>query len=106
MKLEQMRQKLLASARNNEPSDRVPLAFEKRITALIQSRPAADSWALWAHALWRAALPCLAIMLLLGAIAGVNSLSRNGSGAVAMEEFPQDFQQTMLAAVDQSEEVW
>jgi hypothetical protein len=108
MKLEQLRQKLLAAARANAPADRVPFAFEKRITALLQSQPAADSWALWAHALWRAALPCIAVMLLLGAIASFSSTKGNGNGnaTASMEEFPQDFQKTMLAVMDQSEEVW
>lgn len=108
MKLEQLRQKLLATARANPPGDRVPYAFEKRIIALLKSQPAPDSWALWAHALWRAALPCIAVMFLFGAIAGyTHTLSNtNGNGYVSIEEFPQDFQQTMLAVVEQSGEVW
>ncbi|HMP83037.1 MAG TPA: hypothetical protein PKA41_10090 [Verrucomicrobiota bacterium] len=102
-----MRQKLLSAARAETPADSVPYAFEKRITALLQSQPAADSWALWARALWRAALPCVAVMLLIGAIAGLSSTTNgNGNQTASVEEFPQDFQQTMLAAVDQFEEVW
>ena len=110
MKLEQLRQKLLAVARANPPADRVPFAFEKRIGALLRAQPAPDSWAFWAHALWRAALPCVGVMLLLGAIASFGPQNSSGTGTVAntvaSEEFPQDFQQTMLAAVDQSGEVW
>lgn len=106
MKLEQIRQKLLAFARANPPGDRVPYAFEKRITALLRAQPMPDSWALWAHALWRAALPCVAVMLLFGALVSYTSSQGNGATADSVEEFPPDFQQTMLAAVEQSGEVW
>jgi hypothetical protein len=100
MKLEQLRQKLLAAARSNPPSDSVPYAFEKRITALLRARPALDFWAQWAQALWRAALPCVGIMLVLGSMTYFAS-SNGTSGTAVVEDFPQDFQQTMLAAVDQ-----
>jgi hypothetical protein len=107
MKLEQVRQKLLAAARANTPSDRVPYGFEKRITALLQSCPALDFWAQWSQALWRAALPCVAGMIMLAAVAFLASSS--SATTTLAEEFPQDFQQTMLAAAyqgDQSGEVW
>lgn len=106
MKLEQIRQKLLAVARANPPGNRVPYAFEKRVTALLRAQPAPDSWALWAHALWRAALPCIAVMLLLGAVATFTAPSAKTVASTSAEEFPQDFQQTMLAAVEQPGEVW
>lgn len=65
MNLDALHKKLMAAARAQAPSERVPLAFEKRITALLQQRPAADYLALWARGLWRAAVPCIAVMVLL-----------------------------------------
>ena len=65
MNLVELQRRLLAAARHNPPSDRVPLAFEKRIMALLPAQPLLDVWALWARALWRAAAPCAVIMLVL-----------------------------------------
>jgi len=67
MKLSELQKKLIAAARANPPSDRVPYAFEKRITALLAARPVLDRWALWSRALWRGAVGCLAVMALLSA---------------------------------------
>ena len=98
MNLSELERKLIAAARANPPSDRVPYAFEKRITALLAAQPAVDGWALWARALWRAAAPCVAIMLLLGAwslLAPQHSAPAN--------DLSQDLEQTLLAAVDQDQ---
>ena len=65
MNLDALHRKLMAAARAQVPSERVPLAFEKRIIALLQQRPAVDYLALWARGLWRAAVPCIAVMVLL-----------------------------------------
>jgi hypothetical protein len=67
MNLDELHAKLIAAARAQAPSQRVPFAFEKRITALLGSRPVTDLSALWARALWRGAVPCVALMLLLSA---------------------------------------
>ena len=98
MNLTQLERKLIAAARANPPSDRVPYAFEKRIMARLAARPIMDDWALWARALWRAAAPCVAIMLLLGAwslFAPQHSTPAN--------DLSQDLEQTLLAAVDQDQ---
>jgi hypothetical protein len=105
MKLEQLRQKLLAAARANPPGDRVPYAFEKRILARLAAQPLPDLWALWSKALWRAAVPCVALVIVLGAASHFMT-KHSGNGKSATEEFSQDFEQTMLAAVEQSGEVW
>jgi hypothetical protein len=103
MNLEALQAKLLAAARANPPADRVPYAFEKRILAQLKESPPLDISALWARALWRAAAPCVALTLLLG----VWSFIGAGNNAAAdNEEFSQQFEQTMLAAVDEAEEVW
>lgn len=103
MKLERLRQKLIAEARANQPSGRVPYAFEKRITALISALPLPDVWTLWGRALWRAAVPCVTVMLLFGAVSFVGP---NRDSKPVIKEFSMDFEQTMLAAVDQPGEVW
>ena len=98
MNLAELQRKLIAAARANPPSDRVPYALEKRIMAHLATRPVVDDWALWARALWRAATPCVAIMLLLGAW----SFFASGSGTPA-NDLSQDLEKTLLAAVDQDQ---
>ena len=100
MNLAELERKLMAAARSTPFSDRVPYAFEKRIMAHISARPAFDRWALWGNALWRAAAPCVAIMLFLG----VWTYFATDSGASI--NLSQDFENTMLAAVDENGEAW
>ena len=64
MNLDQLHRKLIAAARAHPPPDDVPYAFEQRILACLRELPAADVWTLWARSLWRAATPCVAIMML------------------------------------------
>jgi anti-sigma-K factor RskA len=65
MKLDQIIEKLLSTARKDQPSDRVPYAFEKRIMAQIADLPSADDlWAAWSRLLWRAVAPCAAVAVL------------------------------------------
>lgn len=108
MNLESLRNKLLAAARANPPSNRVPYSFEQRILALIRAQPVPDLGALWTRMLWRAAAPCVALTLTIGAWSFVGSSATSvptETGEVA--EFPPDFEQTMLAVVDeQAEEFW
>src|SRR5690348_5102137 len=92
-----LQNKLIAAARANPPGQSVPYAFEKRITALLASRPAIDNPVLWLHGLWRAAVSCLAIALMLGVWAFFNPA--NGAGT---EDLSQNFESTLLAAVDQN----
>jgi len=103
MNLEQLQQKVLAAARAHPPGSRVPYAFEKRILARLNEAPAFDRAALWAGALWRAAGPCVALALLLGVWSFVGA---SNNAATGDEEFSQQFEQTMLAAVNENGEVW
>jgi hypothetical protein len=96
MKSEELRKKLIAIARANPPGEQVPLAFEKRIMALIKAAPVQDLWAAWAKSLWYAAAPCVAIMLAFSAWAFVHS-RQNPSVDLA-----QQLNSTLLAAVDQN----
>jgi hypothetical protein len=98
MNFAELERKLIAAARANPPSERVPYAFEKRILARLAARPVEDGWALWARALWRAAAPCVAIMLLLGAWSFFASRSNTSANDVT-----QDLEKTLLAAVDQDQ---
>ena len=103
MNTEELRKKLLAAARANPPSDHVPLAFEKRVLANLAAKPAADIAALWARALWRAAIPCVAVTVLLGAFSFMPSTNNTTANE---EDLSQTFEQTMLASADQLEENW
>lgn len=99
MNLDKLQQQLLAAARANPPSDRVPHAFEKRIAALLRDRPALDHWAIWARGLWRAAAPCVAIMFLLT----IWSALAPGNRSTSTDDLSQELDNTVLAAVDQDQ---
>lgn len=82
MNPENLRQKLVAAARASEPpSENVPYAFEKRVMAHLSGRQAPDSWAAFAAFLWRAVLPCCAVMLIAGASSFAFSPSNEDLGA-------------------------
>lgn len=98
MNLAQLERKLITAARANPPSERVPYAFEKRILARLAAAPSLDRWELWGRALWRAAAPCIAIMLLLGAWS-LFAPQR----ATPTNDLSQQLEQTLLAAVDQDQ---
>jgi len=103
MNLAELEQKLVAAARANPPGDRVPFASEKRIMARLAARPVLDGWALWARALWRAAAPCAAIMLLLGAwslFAPPSPAPLTPAPAKTAYDLSQELEQTLLATVD------
>src|ERR1041385_6226361 len=106
MNLESLQTKLLAAARANPPSERVPYAFAKRIRARLNEPIALDLSALWARALWRAAAPCVALTLLLGVWSFVHSndspANTRANAAADNEDFSQHFEQTMLATLDET----
>jgi hypothetical protein len=93
-----LQRKLIAAARAHSPGDSVPYAFEKRVMALIAARAATDQLALWVRGLWQAAASCMAIALLLGAWAFFNPAGSNNS-----EDLSQNFENTLLASVDQGD---
>jgi hypothetical protein len=94
-----LRAKLIAAARANPPGESVPYAFEKRVMALIAARAASDRLAFWVRGLWQAAASCVAVALLLGAWAFFNPPSTNHP-----EDLSQNFENTLLASVDQSDQ--
>jgi hypothetical protein len=95
-----LQKKLIAIARANPPGDGVPYAFEKRVMALLAARgAAADRLALWVRGLWQAAVSCMAVALLLGAWAFFNP------AAASADDLSQNFENTLLASVDQSDQI-
>ncbi len=99
MNLDDLQQKIFAAARALPPTDHVPFAFEKRIMAKLAACPALDAWGLWSQLLWRAAAPCVAIMLVLSAWT-VMSGQFSGSDSLAA-----DFDRTVwgpLVAINES----
>ena len=101
MNIAELQKKLIAAARTKVLDDRVPYAFEKRITALLASRVAPDNMALWVRGLWRAAVSCVAITLLFGAWAALNPTTTT---TTTTDDFSQNFENTLLASVDQSDQ--
>jgi hypothetical protein len=85
MNTTELQKKLITAAKKDAPSDRVPYAFEKRIMAALKSAPVADAWSLWGRALWRAAAPCVAVMLVISAWVAYNSRA-NGSDPITLED--------------------
>jgi hypothetical protein len=96
MNIAELERKLMAAARGNPPSDRVPYAFEKRIMARVAGRHVADGWELWGRALWRGAALCVGITVLLGAWSFFEPPS-----SLAANDLSQDLEKTLLAAVEQ-----
>jgi len=91
MQVTELQKKLLAAAKSAAPSDRVPYAFEKRIMARIAALPKPDAWALWGSALWRGAAACVALTLVVGALALVipeQTAANDGEHTVALSMDP------------------
>jgi hypothetical protein len=108
MNLEELQRTLVRAARSRPVNDHVPYAFEKRIMALIRDCKMIDRTALWSGALWKAAGPCVAVMLLLGAWAYFTPASPFSSTATTAvsgsENLSQDLDNTLLAAGGQEQE--
>ena len=99
MNLDNLQRKLIAAARASRPSDRGPYAFEKRIMArLAEAR--ADLLGAWSAALWRAAVSCLAIVVLSGAWSFWSNYQHGTS------DFSQEFETAVFASAGSVDEVW
>ena len=85
MRIDQWQTKLLAAARSLPTNDYVPYAFEKRIMARLAKQEPADVWAFWSRLLWRAAAPCVGVMLVLGAWTVLSSKSTSSSSSLAAD---------------------
>lgn len=98
MNLAELQKKLIVAARLNPPDERVPYAFEKRITALVAARFAADRWVFWTRGLWRAAASCVAVAIVCGLVSLFMPATTDNS-----KDLSQDFENTLLASVDQAD---
>ena len=90
MNSERLYQKLIATARKDVPSDRVPVAFEQRLMAHIRRAPSEDATIFWAAGLWRAVLPSMALLGIAGALhfqnpADIDGVADIGSGSDELE---------------------
>lgn len=98
MNVAELQKKLVAAARTAPPEERVPLAFEKRITALIAARAETNQWVFWTRSLWRAAVSCVAVAIVCGAVSFFTPVATDSSN-----DLSQDFENTLLASVDQGD---
>ena len=62
----QLHETIIRAARKLPEDDSVPYRFERRIMARLGADRIVDPLALWARGLWRAVLPCLALMIMVG----------------------------------------
>ena len=95
MNLPELQKKLIAAARLKVPDERVPYAFEKRITALLAARAGVDHWVHWARGLWRAAAACAAVAVAFGAVSLFTPATPDNGN-----DLSQDFENTLLASAD------
>ncbi|HAV61456.1 MAG TPA: hypothetical protein DCY13_03725 [Verrucomicrobiales bacterium] len=96
MQLDVLEQKLVNAARKHPPGDHVPYAFEKRIMARLAEVGIPDGWFLWSRALWRAAVPCLLLVIFSGL------WSSNSMNAANTVDFSQQLENTVLAELNQN----
>jgi hypothetical protein len=101
MNLDELRQKLIAAARSQRPSEAVPYGLVQRIMARLTERPAPDPWTLWGRGLARAAIACAAISLLAMALSYLSFDNPTASASL-----DQEFASTMLAPVEQLSDSW
>ena len=98
MNIVELQRKLTAASRRQEPDDRVPYAFEKRIMALLAERSAASGRVRWTRGFWRAAVSCVALAAVCGTVSFFTPRAADNSN-----DLSQDFENTLLASVDQAD---
>jgi len=97
MNLNLLHQKLIRAARLESPSQRVPYAFEQRIMALLPQGRVPDGVTLWARALWRAAIPCLAVAVVIALWPGPSGPS--GAAPNETADLSVTLESTLMASV-------
>lgn len=100
MNLCALREKLVAVARSNPPSEQVPYAFEKRVMAGLAALPKVDEWAWWGRALWRGAAACAGVALLFS-VWTVYSLPGKASTPNSA-----DLEETVLSSAIEADLTW
>ena len=99
MNTNELQQKVLAAARAMPVSSHVPYAFEKRVMARLASESVIDIWSFWGALLWRAAAPCVGLMLVFVVWTAV-------SNNIANDSLATDLENTVLAPLAQLDENW
>ena len=103
MNLAELQKKLIAVARTEVLDDRVPYAFEKRVSALlasrVSSRVAPQNLDLWVRGLWRSAISCVAVAMLCGAWTFFTPATSASS-----DDLSQNLETTLLSSVDQNDQ--
>lgn len=89
-------EQMLADTREIPADNRVPYAFEKRIMAHIKDHSTENEvnlWEQWSQLLWRAVVPCAAVMVLAAVLfapgktdAPTNNGNQGGAPALATTE--------------------
>ncbi len=95
--------RFVQTARRVPSDERVPFGFERRIMAHLHDQPALDPLSFWVLGLWRAAVPCLAVMLL---ITAWSSLIVSSSASAQSESIGTELQLTMTQPLLALEETW
>jgi hypothetical protein len=101
MNLEALKTRLMAVARATAPDDHVPYMFEKRIMARLAGVAPLDMVSLWGRALWRGAVACVGVALLMGmwSVWQGNIASQGG-------EFSRELETAALMPSDQGPDSW
>ena len=100
MNLDNLQTKLIAAARAAQPNEQVPYTFEKRVMARLTESVRVDLLGAWSAALWRAAIGCVAVAVLSGALAMWNS-HHSTEG-----DLSQEFEMAVFAGASSADEVW
>src|ERR1043165_8517093 len=100
MRTEELQHKVLQAARALPVSEAVPYAFEKRVMAALAAAESVDVWALWSRLLWRAAAPCVGIMLVLSAWTMISSAGNTSATLAA------DLDRTVWGPLTSLNESW
>lgn len=91
----ELQKKLIKAAQSQSADERVPYAFEKRVMALLKARLTANGVTFWVRGLWRAAISCVILTILLGAVSLLTPTSTD-----SQKDLSQDFENTLLASVN------
>ncbi len=101
MNIDELQAKLIAAARVLPTSDHVPYAFEKRVMARLAAAAPIDAWAIWSRLLWRAAAPCVGIMVIMSVWTMMASRSTAPSDTLAA-----DLERTVWGPLGSLEDSW
>jgi hypothetical protein len=105
MNVVELQKKLIAVAKSSPPSDSVPYAFEQRIMAHLRSARVVDNWGTWAIGLWRASVPCVALMVGLSIWSVVTPDNTTNASPSVNTDISQQIERTVLAAAVEQEQV-